>query len=83
MSLSNKMTLNRAVMIMKEKIKDRYAQAYLQAIDDAVSDHGTEGLTIQLMYILENSSGWRGPEAKEVKNFVKEWIKNKYGKVQD
>jgi hypothetical protein len=77
MKIPEGMNINLAIKIMKEEVKNPYAQSYLNALSDAVSDHGTDGLITQLMYILDNCRSWRGPKAKQVKDFVKDWIKQK------
>ena len=73
------MDLNYCIRMLKENVKNPFAQEYLKTIDDAIDDAGTEGLAIQLMYILENSRGWRGEEARKVKKFIREWVKEKNG----
>lgn len=79
------MNLNTAIHIMKNKVKDPYAQAYLKVLDESIEDGGTVGLAKQLNYVLVNLNSWRGLEAKEVKTFVKNWVKEKlddeYNKV--
>ena len=69
------MDINNAISIMKENVKNQYAKCYLADISGAIEHGGTYGLKIQLSYVLENCSTWRGKEAQEVKTFVKQWIK--------
>lgn len=71
------MDINLAIKIMKEKVSNEYAQEYLKTLVDAIEQGGTKGLCVQLTYIIENAKGWRGEEAKEVKNFVKKWVESK------
>jgi hypothetical protein len=70
------MDINNAISIMNEKVKNQYARCYLAEISGAIEQGGTYGLKIQLAYVLENSSTWKGEEAREVKKFVKQWIKD-------
>lgn len=72
------MDINKAIQLMKENVKNEYAQGYLASLEDAI-EGGTEGLAVQLMYVLENTRGWRGETAREVKAFVRNWIKEKTG----
>lgn len=74
---SNALNLNDCIQIMKDNVKNKYAQQYLDTIESAIDTDGTEGLKVQLLYILENSKGWRGEQAREVKKFIKKWIKTK------
>jgi hypothetical protein len=71
------MNINTAIKIMKEKVTNQYAQSYLHSIPKAIDEGGVQGLCTQMKYILENTKTWRGSEAKDVKEFVKQWIKEK------
>jgi hypothetical protein len=72
-----RMNLNQAIHIMKTSVTDKYAQAYLAVLDEAIDEDGSEGLAKQLSYVISNLSNWKGKEAKEVKAFVKNWIERK------
>jgi hypothetical protein len=67
--------LDECIRIMKVEVEDEYAQHYLNAIEEAIDEGGTEGLGIQLLYVLENCKQWKGPVAREVKAFIRNWIK--------
>lgn len=67
------MNINDCIRIMKDKVKDPYAQTYLQAIPDSIDEGGSEGLRVQMLYVLNNCRTWRGEEAREVKAFVRKW----------
>ena len=69
-----KMSINTCIKIMKEEVKDQYAQSYLNAIPDVIDKDGMVGLVNQMRYVLENSKAWRGKQATAVKTEVKEWI---------
>jgi hypothetical protein len=73
------MDLNFCIQKLKENVKNEYALEYIASLEDAIDSAGTDGLCIQLLYILENSRTWRGEEAREVKNFIRKWIKEKNG----
>jgi hypothetical protein len=77
------MNINTAIKIMKEKVSDSYAQGYLNKIPEAIEKDGTKGLCVQLTYIMENVKMWRGDEAREIKAFVKEWVKEKGNNIDD
>jgi predicted solute-binding protein len=70
------MNLNQAIQILKKEVKNDYAKAYLNALDEAIEYGGKDALKAQLRYILENSKGYRGETAKEVKKVIREYIKN-------
>jgi hypothetical protein len=73
------MNINDAIKIMKFSVKNEIAKAYLETLEYSIDDHGTHGLVNQLNYIMCNVSSWKGSQAKEVKTFVKDWIKEKNG----
>jgi len=52
--------------------KDVYAHAY---IDAGLSMNNPEELRVQILYILNNLSGWRGDEARTVKAALKKLAK--------
>jgi hypothetical protein len=69
------MTIDKAIKIAKTEVKDPYAQTYLQAIPNAIEQFGYEGFTTQIAYAFANTSTWRGENARQVKAFVKSWLK--------
>lgn len=71
------MNINQAIKSLKENCKNKYAQAYLEALPQAIDDAGTDGLCVQLLYVLENAKDWKGDEAKKTKLFIRNWIKKK------
>lgn len=73
------MDLNFCILKLKENVKNKYAQKYLEQLEEAIEQGGSEGLSVQLLYILENSRGWTGEEARAVKKFIRKWIKSKNG----
>ena len=75
------MDLNEAIQIMKKDVTDAYAKKYLEDLPDAI-EYGTEGLIVQLLYILENCKTWKGTKAKKVKDFVRKWIKEKQFEIE-
>lgn len=73
--VSSELSLNEAIEIAKRECKNEYAQAYLNAIDLAVDEFGSEGLRVQLLYCLSNMSSWKGENARLVKAVFKKWSK--------
>lgn len=71
------MNINDAIKIMKMEVTDSIAQHYLKSIEESIEEFGTYGLAVQLSYVMCNVSKWRNGQAKEVKAFVRKWIKEK------
>ena len=69
------MTLDDAIRIAKEEVKDKTALVYLNAIPQAIEGYGTEGLESQLMYALCNMKNWRGSTARDAKAVMNKWLK--------
>ena len=69
------MNINEAIFIMRHEVQDKNARAYLEDIDESVSEYGTIGLATQLNYVMCNLATWKGQTAREVKAFVKTWVK--------
>ena len=69
--------IDQAIATAKKEVKDPYAQAYLQAIPDAIEGFGSEGFETQILYALSNMATWRGDIARETKAFMKQWLKTK------
>lgn len=58
---------------MKPVVKNGYALAYINA---ALNNHMTgHTLKVQVLYILNNLSGWRGEDARRVKSELKAFCK--------
>ena len=68
-------SIDEAIKIMNKKVRNSYARQYLDGIVDAIENDGTEGLRTQLLCMLDHLDDWKGKQAKEVKEFVKKWIK--------
>lgn len=62
---------------MKTEVKNEIAIGYLNALEECIDDYGTRGLAVQLNYVLCNVHSWKGPQAREVKAFIKKWIMEK------
>lgn len=71
------LTLKESIRIMKQEVKDPYALQYLNSLEEAIDDRGSYGLAVQLSYVMVNLRSWRGTQAREVKDFIKKWIKEK------
>ena len=69
--------IDEAIAIAKREVKDPYAQTYLRAIPTAIEEFGEEGFEVQVLYAFSNTTSWRGETAREVKAFVKSWLKSK------
>jgi hypothetical protein len=75
-------TLDEAISAAKRDAPSPYAQTYLRAIPEAIELGGqiataTEGLRVQLLYVLSNLSTWRGPTARAAKAAMKAYCKIK------
>jgi len=68
-------TLDEAIIIAKRECKDRYAQAYLRSIPEAIELDGEYAFQVQLLYALSNMGLWRGEEAREVKKVMRAYLK--------
>lgn len=71
------MTLNDAIKKLKENCTCKYAQEYLNTLPSAIDEADTEGLCIQLLYVLENCKKWSGEDARKTKQFIRNWISKK------
>jgi hypothetical protein len=71
------MSLKECIEIMKKEVKNQQAQAYLEALDEVVEKDGMKGLVIQIKYIKENIKSWRGENARNVKEYINDWIEIK------
>jgi hypothetical protein len=69
--------IDQAIAIAKCKVKDVSAQTYLQAIPRAIEEYGSDGFETQILYALANMASWRGEEARDVKAFMRQWLKTK------
>ena len=63
------MTLDEA--LSRARGHDPYADAYIDALPIAWSRHGVEGARVQLLYILNNLTYWRGAVAREAKKVMR------------
>lgn len=64
-----------AIETARKECKDPYAQSYLRAMPTAESAYGDEGIGMQLLYCLDNMSGWRGENARATKLVFKKYAK--------
>jgi hypothetical protein len=71
------MSINDCIRLLKDNVKNKYAQAYLQNLPDAIDQGGTSGLCVQLLYVLDNAKDWKGDDAKKVKAAVRKWVKER------
>ena len=77
------MTVDEAIKTAKKGCNNPYAQAYLQAIPEAIELGGNLGgeaensLKVQILYAVSNMAYWRGEPAKEVKKVLREFTKRK------
>lgn len=69
------MQLTEALEIAKKECKNPYAQEYLKNIYLSERLYGGEGKKTNIRYALSNMSGWRGETAKQVKNVIREYLK--------
>ncbi len=66
--------LDQAISLAKSECKDAFALTYLNALPDAESMYGREGVSVQLLYCLNNMSTWRGENARATKLIFKKWV---------
>jgi len=73
--------LNEALEVMKIELSNKpdsasfpFAPAYAEALTEAISMYGTEGLKTRLLYILSNLQYWRGTKARKCKEVFKNII---------
>jgi hypothetical protein len=66
--------LKRALDTAKINCKNSIAIAYIDAMDEVIRLYGDKGINIQLLYILNNLTGWRGELARETKIILKSYI---------
>jgi len=69
------MSIDQAIQIAQREVKDVNGHAYLRSIPDAIEGYGYEGLRTQIMYALGNMSAWRGEVARQVKQVMRNWLK--------
>lgn len=69
-----------AVGICRKECKDPYARTYLEAIPQSIEEYGSNGLSVQLLYLLNNLSTWRGENARKAKEIFKMVSKKTKGK---
>jgi len=65
--------LQEAINLAIKECKNPYALAYLNAIGESQELYGLRGLKTQLLYCLSNMSGWRGDNARKVKEVFKRY----------
>lgn len=64
-----------AIQTAERECKNPFAQSYLCGITRAIEEGGDHGLGLQLLYCLNNMSGWRGQSARETKIIFKKYAK--------
>jgi hypothetical protein len=64
-----------ALETIEIEVKNPAALAYLSSVPTALQEYGSQGLKVQLLYILNNLSSWRGPKARETKLILKKYSK--------
>ena len=69
------LSINDAIKAALKEVTNPAAQQYLKAAMEAASEDGTEGLRVQLLYILGNIQNWRGENASRAKAVFKKYIK--------
>lgn len=68
-------TLWDAIAAVATEAPSAQARIYAEQARDAVVEGGSEGLRVQVVYILSNLSTWRGERAKAVKAILKKYAK--------
>ena len=67
--------LEKHIQIAIDQCKNDYARTYLSHAIEAWLRYGKQGLSVQLLYALNNMNSWRGEQARETKAFFKAKIK--------
>ena len=70
------MDVNAAIVAVRDECPNEYARTYATAAMTAATLYGTEGLRVQVQYILANAGNWRGERARKVKAALRAWLKN-------
>jgi len=73
-NLINKISVNEAIQIVRGECPNDYARAYAEKIGDSVIEEGTEGLCVQMRYILANTRSWRGERARTTKEAMRDYL---------
>lgn len=68
---------------MKKQVQNPIAKAYISDISGAIENGGVYGLLVQMEYIIANTNTWRGEDAREVKTYIRQWIKEKRIETKD
>jgi len=69
------MPLVEAIDIALEGCKNGYARTYLESVPQALAQYGVQGVKTQLLYALNNMTGWRGETAREIKKVLRGYAK--------
>ena len=70
----SRMTLNDAIMAVWNECPNEYAKSYAAAAMQAAVRYGTEGLRVQVQYVLANTRCWRGERARRVKAALRAYL---------
>lgn len=70
-----------AVEVARKEVKNPYGQSYLRALPTAAEEYGAEGVAVQLLYVLNNITTWRGEEARRVKGVFRDYLKQNGHKI--
>ena len=86
MESENGLSVNEAITAVIQEVPDGgimgAAKVYARAALRAAVEYGTEGLKVQVRYILCNLGGWRGDRAREVKAALRDYLKETKGGVR-
>ena len=75
------MSVNDAIRAVAVECPNHAARVYANAAMEAATMYGSEGLRVQVLYMLANVRHWRGPRAREVKAVLKAYTKGgKHGR---
>ena len=69
--LTEAMSLDTALQIAYNECNNPYAKTYLQAMPQARAEYGEQGVKTQILYALNNMSGWRGETARSIKKILR------------
>lgn len=76
------MSVDKAIQLALTNVTNPYALQYLKAIPTAIEEgaedlyhEASDYLKIQIRYALNNMGSWKGPEAREVKTVLREYVK--------
>lgn len=60
---------------IEEAAVDPYALSYAHGMTKSFNQYGVDGVKMQVMYLLNNLSKWKGEDARNAKKILNKWTK--------